>query len=431
MADEGIDAERNLERANGLRNRFVGEKDPASLIESSRLNLSKTDDAFYQNYLVRLRAPRNPRGLPRSNALLWRCFQYFLNQLGALDEIQEDGEALAKILSETTPRRLLFILITVEDELDASTVFETLNARGLKLATADLLKNYLFSKVRVQTDLDALQRRWQALIVTVTPERFSDFLRYHLLSEQTCVRKERLFKLIRDRIETSPQVFDLLSALENRAELFAALADSNHEYWMERPAAKPYIRELVLFRARQVTPVLFAAWERFSPDDFVRVLKLTSVVSFRCQVGGRNPNSLEPVYHEAAKAILAGTTASPVQYSRTCSPSMWTTGHSSAILRCIRSTPVGARNSSSTSCVGWRRTPAALHEIRRPNPRQSNTFFRRIDPATGRGRFPLWKRKRRLIDSGTLRCWNRPPTAISETHLTPRSPPYTDGAPMR
>ena len=30
MADEGIDAERNVERANGLRNRFVGQKDPAS-----------------------------------------------------------------------------------------------------------------------------------------------------------------------------------------------------------------------------------------------------------------------------------------------------------------------------------------------------------------------------------------------------------------
>ena len=132
----------------------------------------------------------------------------------------------AKILSETTARGLLFILITVQDELDAYTVCETLNARVLELTTADLLKNYLFSKVRVQTDLDALQRRWQALIVTVTPERFSDFLRYHLLCEQTGVRKERLFKLIRDRIETSPQVFDLLSALENRAELFAALADS-------------------------------------------------------------------------------------------------------------------------------------------------------------------------------------------------------------
>ena len=311
MADQDIDAERNRERAKELRNRFVGEKDPASLIESSRLNLSKTDDAFYQDYLVQLRAPINPRGLPQSNALLWKCFRYFSAQLDALDDIQEDGEALARILSETAARCLLFILITVEDELDAYTVFETLNARGLELTTADLLKNYLFSKVRVQSDLDALQRRWQALIATVTPERFSDFLRYHLLCEQAKIRKERLFKLIRDRVGTPQQVFDLLGALENRAELFAALTDANHEYWMEQPEAKPYIRDLILFRARQVTPVLFAAWERFSSDDFVRVLKLVSVVSFRYLVSGRNTNTLEPVYHEAAKAILDGNATRP------------------------------------------------------------------------------------------------------------------------
>ena len=337
----------------------------------------------------------------------------------------------AKILSETTARGLLFILITVQDELDAYTVCETLNARVLELTTADLLKNYLFSKVRVQTDLDALQRRWQALIVTVTPERFSDFLRYHLLCEQTGVRKERLFKLIRDRIETSPQVFDLLSALENRAELFAALTDSNHEYWMERPAAKPYIRELVLFRARKVTPVLFAAWERFSPDDFVRVLKLTSVVSFRFQVGGRNPNSLEPVYHEAATAILAGTTAQPRAVFAHLLPVYVDDGAFERDFALYSISPRGARSSSSTSCADWRRMPAALHEIRRPNPRQSNTFFRRIDPATGRGRFPLRKRRRQLLDSATRHCWSRSPTAISEAPRTPRSTPHTDGAPMR
>ena len=311
MAAEGTDPERNLERSKELRNRFVGEKDPASLIESSRLNLSRTDDAFYQDYLVQLRTPLNPRGLPQSNALLWRCFRYFSERLDALDDVQEDGEALARILSETTARGLLFILIRVEDEFDAYTVFETLNARGLELTTADLLKNYLFSKVRVQGDLDALQRRWQALIATVTQERFSDFLRHHLLCEQAGIRKERLFKLIRARVTTSEQVFDLLSALEDRAELFAALADANHEYWMERPDAKRYIRDLILFRARQVTPLLFAAWERFSPDDFVRVLKLASVVSFRYLVSRRNPNTLEHVYPEAAKAILDGNANRP------------------------------------------------------------------------------------------------------------------------
>ena len=309
-AEQDIDAERNRERAKELRNRFIGEKDPASLVESSRLNLSRADDGFYQDYLVQLRNPPNPRGLTQSNALLWKCFQYFSQQLDALHDVQQDGEALARILSESVARRLLFILITVEDELSAYTVFETLNARGLELTTADLLKNYLFSKVRVPSDLDALQRRWHALIATVTPERFSEFLRYHLLCEQPKIRKERLFKLIRDRIDTPQQVFDLLEALEKRAELYAALADANHEYWRDRPEARPYIRDLILFRARQVTPVLFAAWERL-PDDFDRVLKLAGVVSFRYLVSRRNPNALEPVYHETAKAILDGNASRP------------------------------------------------------------------------------------------------------------------------
>ena len=311
MADQEIDAERNRERAKELRNRFVGEKDPASLIESSRLNLSRTDDAFYQDYLVQLRDPPNPRGLPQSNSLLWKCFRYFSEQLDAVGDLQEDGEALARVLSETAARSLLFILITVEDELDAYTVFETLNARGLELTTADLLKNYFFSKVRVPNDLDALQRRWQALIATVSPERFSDFLRYHFLCEQKGVRKERLFKLVRDRVNTSQHVFELLGALDYRAELFAALGDASHEYWMELRNVKPHVQALILFRARQVTPVLFAAWERFSPDDFARVLKLVSVVSFRYLVSGRNPNALEPAYHEAAKAILDGNAPRP------------------------------------------------------------------------------------------------------------------------
>ena len=43
--------------------------------------------------------------------------------------------------------RLFFTIITVTDELNAFKVFETLNARGVRLSATDLLKNYLFSVV--------------------------------------------------------------------------------------------------------------------------------------------------------------------------------------------------------------------------------------------------------------------------------------------
>ena len=312
MADAGMDSEANAERSQGLRNRFVGEKDPASLTESSRLYLNTTDDAFYQDYLVQLRRPLNPRGLTKSNRLLWKCLTYFTERLGEMDAMKSDGRALASLLSETVARQLVFILITVDDELNAYTVFETLNARGLELTTTDLLKNFLFSRVRVTADLEALQRRWQQLIATVGQGRFPRFLRYHLLCELPKVRSQRLFKLVRDRTKSAEDVFALLDQLESRAELFAAVLDSSHGYWIELPEAKPYIRELNLFRVQQMMPLLFTSWERFSEGDFVRILKLVSVISFRYTVvSGLNTNPLEPNYHRAAKAVMDGKARTP------------------------------------------------------------------------------------------------------------------------
>ena len=52
MADEGVEPDSNKERAQQLRNRFIGEKDPASLTESTRLVLNHTDNSFYQDCLV-------------------------------------------------------------------------------------------------------------------------------------------------------------------------------------------------------------------------------------------------------------------------------------------------------------------------------------------------------------------------------------------
>ena len=230
LAEAGVDVQDNRLRAAALRARFIGEKDPASLVEASKLTLNETDNAFYQDYLVQLRSPLNARGLPKSNRLLWECFCYFRRQVEDWSTGQPDGARLARLLSETAGRQLMFIRIAVDDELNAYTVFETLNARGLELSATDLLKNYLFSRLRTPADLQALQRRWQALMATVRQERFPEFLRYHLQCELRRVRSQRLFKLVRERVHSGEDVFTLMDALERRAEVFAALFDPQHAY---------------------------------------------------------------------------------------------------------------------------------------------------------------------------------------------------------
>ena len=238
----------NRERAASLRARFIGEKDPASLMEKSKLGLNETDNPFFQDYLVQLRTPPNPKKLPRSNRLLWDCFKWFGDKLEKIDQGHLEGQKLAELLSETIARQLLFILIQVDDDLNAYTIFETLNARGIELSSTDLLKNYLFSRVKHKLDLKSLQRQWQQLLGTVPQEDFPKFLRYHLLCEHSSIRSNRLFRIVRDQVQTQEQVFELMNALDHRAELFSALGDAEHEFWIEHPECKPFIRERILLK---------------------------------------------------------------------------------------------------------------------------------------------------------------------------------------
>jgi hypothetical protein len=317
LADSGIESESNRERIIELRKRYIGEKDPASLVERTKLRLNENDDGFYQDYLVRLRRPNNPRGLPHSNGLLWHCFEYYRSHIQTAPALTSNGRALALLLDETIARKLLFIHISVDDELSAYTVFETLNARGLELSATDLIKNLLFSRCKAPSDLEALQRRWRTLILTVRQERFPEFLRYHLLCSYPKIRTQRLFKLVSEQVRHPEDVFQLMDALEARAELFTALSDPNHDYWIERAGCRTHVRLLSMFRVRQMTPLLFAAWEKFTPENFERVLKLVTVIAFRYTVvGSLNTNELEPVYHTAAKSVLQGMASGPAAVFR-------------------------------------------------------------------------------------------------------------------
>ena len=311
LAADGVEPEENVSRANELRNRFIGEKDPASLVESSRLNLNDTDDGFYQDYLVQLRRPGNPRGLVRSNKLLWECFRYFRKQIDGVESFRRDGTALARLISENVARRLVFILITVDDALNAYTVFETLNARGLELTTTDLLKNYLFAKAS-SSDRKSMLRRWQRIAATVGQQNVPELLRYHMLCEEPKVRSRRLFKLVRDRYRSPRDVYDLLEVLESRAEVFAAVKDPAHGYWVEIRDARRYVTELNVFRVTQMMPLLFVVWEEWPERDFVRTLKLVCTLAFRYTVVSRqNPNDLESAYHRASKAVKDGAVRGP------------------------------------------------------------------------------------------------------------------------
>lgn len=176
LVNDGIEADDNRERIRTLRGRFIGEKDPTSLTESSKLFLNVTDNEFYQDYLVQLREPLNPRSLPTSNQALWECFLYFRRNIERNAPLARSGTALSSLLNEAVARQLLFILITVEDDLNAYPSDDKFEADFVELEIAtggQRAKLVRYILCRIESQASGIVRDWltdPASIEHVFPE---------------------------------------------------------------------------------------------------------------------------------------------------------------------------------------------------------------------------------------------------------------------
>ena len=141
MIKEGKEPESNTLRKEQIRSTYIGSLDPIRLLANSKLNLNRANNNFYQQFLIPLRA-RPKRGLLHTEQLMAAGFDWWFD---ALKANFHNGESLAKFIENRVGSGLFFTTITVNDDLNAYAVFETLIARGVKLTSTDLLKNYLFS----------------------------------------------------------------------------------------------------------------------------------------------------------------------------------------------------------------------------------------------------------------------------------------------
>lgn len=303
LADKNIDSEQNIQRKEELMRSYIGYLDPVTLISKNKLKLNHNNDDYYRNYIVPLQS-LPVRKINLSEKQIRSCFQWFYERI---KKEYVTGESLAGFIDAIVDK-LFFTVIKVSDELNAFKVFETLNARGVKLSSSDLLKNYLFSVVDAtnphKSELEEMELLWSKVIGKLGSEKFPEFLRCYWNSQNKTVRKNDLFKAIRKDIKTKGDAFSLIRSLDNDADVYMALQNPDDDLWKGKKEISDYLRELKLFQVKQPLSLLLTAYNFLEEYDFKRVLKACSIISFRYNViGGLNPNEQEITYNAVALSI--------------------------------------------------------------------------------------------------------------------------------
>ncbi|MDE0155397.1 MAG: DUF262 domain-containing protein [Gammaproteobacteria bacterium] len=231
LIDNNQDADKNQERLEEITNQYIGSKDIVSLRVSSRLRLNRNNGRFYKDICSNLEPPQH-RGITATNNLLRRAFKFFCDK-----NVGDNGEEIAEFINRFSSR-LIFTKIVVQDSLNAYKVFETLNARGVKLSTSDLLKSYIFSVVAQNDDvadetLDDLDETWSGILTQLGENDFTDFVRYHHNSHRPMVSKKDLFKSVRQLYTSPEQAHGYLRALIERVPIYASLSNPYDEWWQQ------------------------------------------------------------------------------------------------------------------------------------------------------------------------------------------------------
>ncbi len=311
LINKNIEPEQNKLRFDTLKNTYVGFTDPVSLVTQNKLTLNRNNDAFFRNYLCSFEPPPITN-IKSSEKLLSKAQNFFISKIKS--KAFQAGEQIADFV-ERIFDKLAFSKITVGSDLNAYEVFETLNARGVKLSTPDLIKNYLFSKIDStqplhSEEIQRLEDDWERILSNLGQNGdFSRLVQVEWNSRKPFVQKNRIFKTIKENIKNRESAFEYLRSLRSASEIFAALAMPDDDLWKSEEYKDAYtpLRTLDLFSIAQPDGVLIAAYKAFEPQQFVKTLKYIEVISIRYNVIGRlPPNRQEGIYNNLACEISNG-----------------------------------------------------------------------------------------------------------------------------
>lgn len=229
---------------------------------------------------------------------------------------EEDSrkEELYRIWSALTSNFEIHSLL-LNDEDDAYTLFETLNARGLTLNPSDLLKTLSLRKIReVGTEDDVLHalNEWDGMFENLGDFDLSKFLRHYLLSIQDeKIQSSAIYKKFRELVKD----YGLQGARKNLSELSAASAT----YGVILGNTEHSDSELALAFERMNgysdTHRLFLLGLLQNTSDLSVQRQLTRAVeslSFRWILKGQNAQELETHYQRITRKLSSDPTSPEV-----------------------------------------------------------------------------------------------------------------------
>jgi Protein of unknown function DUF262/Protein of unknown function (DUF1524) len=298
-------------RAKVIDDTYISTTDLSSLEKVTRLSLNQSDHPFFQKFIVEgdltHAAQRNSH---EKIKIAYETALAFVNRY--ISTVSSKHEKLISFV-DFLRSSLKVIKLSVHDQANAYTIFETLNDRGVTLSVADLLKNFLFGKSKEK--LPMVQAFWNEMVNTIEDEeKIVNFMRHYWSSIYGLTREKELFKKFKEKIVSPLHAYELGFDLVSHSHHYTAILNSDHWIWEGLgPKSRNSMKTLNEMGLEQIRPLILAVLRKFSNEESRKAMTLFLSWSVRFSiVGGYKAGSLDKAYADRAVEIRSGaiTTAS-------------------------------------------------------------------------------------------------------------------------
>ena len=221
-------------KAEGIHSSYICNRDDNGN-DSYKLKVGNSLENYFINCVQKNNNSFDLKQKTEEQKLLERNYKILNDRLCEQLKKESDKELyLTKLRDRIKDFEIVFI--EVDKEEDAFTFFETLNARGLELSTADVLKNLIFKKLNKQENINKLQESWQNITDNLTDNNeeidASRFIRHYWLSKNKFITQKRLFRSIKGHMEgNSREYAGFLSDLERESFFYRKINFPIKEEW--------------------------------------------------------------------------------------------------------------------------------------------------------------------------------------------------------
>lgn len=318
-------AQGDHERADGLHSCYLAKKELRSLSEMAHLTLMASDNSCYEKQIL-AKSPiastgavaNRKKSASGSHERLQTALRLCTDQVTRLVKGTNDPANLLMDWVDYISLKAKVIVVEVNDEAAAYTIFEVLNDRGLELSVSDLLKNFVFQLAG--SKLDEAQANWAKMTgvlegAGLEERNLKNFVRHAWASKHGVTREKDLYDKIRKQVNTRERAVTFSKELIEQAKVYAALEIPTDELWKDYgPTVQEAIESLGLLKATQIRPLLLAVFAHFELREARKALPMLVAWTVRFTIVGKlGSGPLEQGYASSAEKISNGAIKSAVE----------------------------------------------------------------------------------------------------------------------